>query len=103
VTAEWPRERRIEALRNLLPGDLVFTRRHVMIVIGHDDGGPWVIHDTHEGRTNGAAANGVVVQPFQTVDGGAAVDRITAVVRVLPAASPSSPSPPPSPSSGHLP
>jgi cell wall-associated NlpC family hydrolase len=90
VTADTPPARRLAAVRDLLPGDLVFTRRHVMMVVGHDDRGPWVIHDTHDGRVAGAAANGVVVQPFESVDDGDALDAVTAVARVLPA----SPSPP---------
>ncbi|MFM7207978.1 MAG: SH3 domain-containing protein [Planctomycetaceae bacterium] len=84
VAGDWPRERRLEALEALLPGDLVFTRRHVMMVVGRDGRGPWVIHDTHEGRTAGAAANGVVVQPLAEVDDGRVADFLTALVRVLP-------------------
>jgi len=42
-----------------------------------------VIHDTHEGRTAGANANGVVLQPFLAIDGGDVIDAITAVVAVL--------------------
>lgn len=84
VGPDWPHDRRLQAAHALFPGDLVFTRRHVMMVLGHDDGGPWVIHDTHEGRTGGAAANGVVVQRLLDIDDGRAVAAITALVRVLP-------------------
>ena len=83
VAPDWPRSRRLEAIHALLPGDLVYTRRHVMIVVGRDDDGPWVIHDTHEGRTAGANANGVVLQPFLAIDGGGVIDAVTAVVAVL--------------------
>jgi len=55
-----------------------------MMVLGHDDVGTWVIHDTHDGRAAGTAVNGVVVQRFLDIDDGAAVDAVTAVVRVLP-------------------
>jgi hypothetical protein len=54
-----------------------------MIVVGRDDDGPWVIHDTHEGRTAGGTANGVVLQPFLAIDGGDVIDAVTAVVSVL--------------------
>ncbi|MFM7185364.1 MAG: NlpC/P60 family protein [Planctomycetota bacterium] len=84
VAADWPRNRRLAAVQGLFPGDLVFTRRHVMMVLGHDDVGTWVIHDTHDGRAAGTAVNGVVVQRFLDIDDGAAVDAVTAVVRVLP-------------------
>ena len=83
VAPDWPRSRRLEAIHALLPGDLVYTRRHVMIVVGRDDDGPWVIHDTHEGRTAGGTANGVVLQPFLAIDGGDVIDAVTAVVSVL--------------------
>ncbi|MEI6637026.1 MAG: SH3 domain-containing protein, partial [Planctomycetota bacterium] len=83
VAPDWPRSRRLEAIHALLPGDLVYTRRHVMIIVGCDDDGPWVIHDTHEGRTAGGNANGVVVQPFLAIDGGGVIDAVTAVVAVF--------------------
>ncbi|HJU40285.1 MAG TPA: SH3 domain-containing protein, partial [Tahibacter sp.] len=40
------RATRLAALRELEPGDLVFIPGHVMMVIGHVDGEPYVIHDT---------------------------------------------------------
>ncbi|MFM7242742.1 MAG: NlpC/P60 family protein [Planctomycetaceae bacterium] len=85
IPAEMHRGEREAAVRSLLPGDLVFTGRHVMMVVGHDEHSAWVIHDTHDGLVDGVAANGVVVQTFQSVDGGRALDAVTAVVRVLPA------------------
>lgn len=91
IPAGTPRGEREAAIRSLLPGDLVFTGRHVMMVVGHDEQGAWVIHDTHDGLVDGVAANGVVVQAFRSVDGGRALDAVTAVVRVLPASPPSSP------------
>ena len=39
-------ERRLAVLRNLEVGDLVYIPGHVMMVIGHDNGMPYVIHDT---------------------------------------------------------
>ena len=94
IPAGMPLADREAAVRDLLPGDLVFTGRHVMMVVGHDDQGAWVIHDTHDGLVDGAAANGVVVQPFRSVDGGRALDALTALVRVLPVPPPSSPESP---------
>lgn len=90
IPAGMPRDEREAVVRSLLPGDLVFTGRHVMMVVGHDGQGAWVIHDTHDGLVDGAAANGVVVQALRSVDGGRALDAVTAVVRVLPASPPSS-------------
>lgn len=91
VGPDWPRDRRLAALAALLPGDLVYAPRHVMMIVGHDDAGPWVIHDTHEGRLAGTApeqvARGVVVAPLSRImadRGGPIVDVITTLVRVLP-------------------
>jgi hypothetical protein len=58
-------------------------------VVGHDAAGPWVIHDTHDGRLAGAAApvSGVVVAPLARIlaaDGGPIIDTVTTLVRVLP-------------------
>jgi hypothetical protein len=62
-----------------------------MMIVGHDDVGPWVIHDTHEGRLAGMApeqvARGVVVAPLARIladGGGPIVDVVTTLVRVLP-------------------
>jgi len=94
IPGAMPRGDRAAAIRNLLPGDLVFTGRHVMMVVGHDGHDTWVIHDTHDGRVDGTSANGVVVQPFRSVDDGRALDAVTAVVRVLPIPTPPSPETP---------
>lgn len=93
LAADCPRDRRIAALDALDAGDLVFTRRHVMMVLGRDDRGPWVIHDTRESRAGRTAVNGVVVQSLQSLGGGT-IDAVTAVVRVLP---PPTQQPPPTP------
>jgi hypothetical protein len=37
---------RLAVLRNLQVGDLVYIPGHVMMVIGHENGTPYVIHDT---------------------------------------------------------
>lgn len=84
LPAEWSRDRRMAAVAALRPGDLAYSRRHVMMIVGHDAAGPWVIHDTHEGRpaSGAAAANGVVVQPLGTIDPSLA--SLTTLVRILP-------------------
>ena len=88
----WSRDRRLAEIGRLLPGDLVYVPRHVMMIVGHDAAGPWVIHDTHSGRLAGgpadAVAHGVVVAPLERIlvgDDRLAVDAVTALVRVLPA------------------
>ncbi|MFM9024527.1 MAG: NlpC/P60 family protein [Planctomycetaceae bacterium] len=89
VEPGWDHARRRAALDALLPGDLVFVPGHVMMIVGHDEEGPWVIHDTHDGRVAGdpQPANGVVVAPLERMrpaEGGGMIDRITTLVRVLP-------------------
>jgi hypothetical protein len=89
VGADWPRDRRLAALGRLEPGDLVYVPGHVMMIVGHDAAGPWVIHDTHAGRLAGEAApaHGVVVAPLARLlgdEGGPLVDAVTVLVRVLP-------------------
>ena len=45
-TAADDHEQRLAVLRDLQVGDLIYIPGHVMMVIGHDDGVPYVIHDT---------------------------------------------------------
>jgi hypothetical protein len=89
--ADWPRARRLATLATGRPGDLVYIPGHVMMLVGHDADGPWVIHDTHDGRPAGedrpAAANGVVVAPLHRVGAPAgrnAIDAATVLVSILP-------------------
>ena len=91
VPSEWPRDRRFSAVSALRPGDLAYSRRHVMMIVGHDESGPWVIHDTREGRpaAGAAAANGVVVQPLVSIDPSLA--SLTTLIRVLPSNSTEAP------------
>lgn len=64
------RQQRLELLRDLQVGDLLFIPGHVMMVIGFEHGEPWVIHDTHgvslRGNTTASRLplNGVVVTPL---------------------------------------
>src|SRR3546814_16246768 len=43
------RDKRMEAASGLQVGDLVYIPGHVMMVIGHDNGMHYVIHDTNGG------------------------------------------------------
>ena len=46
LTSADSHQRRLAILRSLRIGDLVYIPRHVMMVIGHERGVPYVIHDT---------------------------------------------------------
>jgi cell wall-associated NlpC family hydrolase len=87
-------EHRLAVLRKLEVGDLVYIPGHVMMVIGHENGTPYVIHDTTGisyrdagGAVNRVVLNGVSVTPLtpllfnrQTPF----VDHITSILRVRP-------------------
>jgi hypothetical protein len=85
------RARRMAAVANLTVGDLVYIPGHVMMVIGHIDGAPYVIHDTNGGSYLGADGNlkamklnGVSVTPLLPMmfnKDESYVDRITSIVR----------------------
>ena len=85
---------RATALEALQVGDLVYVPGHVMMVIGHAGGEPFVIHDIHGGGQRGAdgqvvrlGLNGVVVTSLRGLvfdDGTPYVERATAVVRPAP-------------------
>ena len=86
-------EERLAVLRQLQVGDLIYIPRHVMMVIGHDHGVPYVIHDT-TGITyrNGSDLtrvdlNGVSVTPLTPLlgsEGRSFVDSIYSIQRVRP-------------------
>lgn len=86
---------RRRALREALTGDLLYMPGHVMMVVGHVDGAPWVIHDTAGATLRGPDGtlarlplNGVVVTPLApllTDDGTPWSERLTTVVRMRPA------------------
>jgi len=92
VGADMSRAQRLQLLRQADVGDMVFIPGHVMMVIGHVDGEPWVIHDTAgmSVRDAGGAVvrlplNGVVVTPVTPMlsgADGATLDRITSLQRV---------------------
>lgn len=66
-----PYENRVAVLRSLKAGDLVYIPGHVMMVIGHEHGTPYVIHDTTgitykdgDGELRRVKLNGVSVTPL---------------------------------------
>ncbi|HET9474154.1 MAG TPA: SH3 domain-containing protein, partial [Steroidobacteraceae bacterium] len=70
-TAADDHEQRLAVLRNLEVGDLVYIPGHVMMVIGHEKGMPYVIHDTTgisyrdaTGEVARVVLNGVSVTPL---------------------------------------
>lgn len=85
---------RSAAIDTLDVGDLVYIPGHVMMVIGHLDDAPWVIHDTTgfshleaDGRVTRVHLNGVSVTPLLPLHANATeryVDRMTSIVRVAP-------------------
>ncbi|MBJ6978072.1 MULTISPECIES: SH3 domain-containing protein [unclassified Luteimonas] len=87
--------KRLEALRDARPGDLVYMPGHVMMMIGHVDGEPFVIHDTSgmSWKPEGADdlvrlhLNGVVVTPVAPMMTNATtptIDRLTSIQRIRP-------------------
>lgn len=85
---------RLELLRETRVGDLVYIPGHVMMVIGHVDGLPYVIHDTSgmtyrhdDGSLRRLALNGVVVTPVLPMlsdQDTPTIDRITSIQRIRP-------------------
>jgi cell wall-associated NlpC family hydrolase len=84
-------ERRLAELRNLAIGDLVYIPGHVMMVIGHENGMPYVIHDVTgisyrgaDGHVRRVLLNGVSVTPLTPLllSRGPLVDHITSILRV---------------------
>lgn len=83
---------RLRALRATQVGDLVYVPGHVMMVIGHEDGLPYVIHDVagiryrlDDGSVHRVLLNGVAVTPLVPLlagDDTPMVDRITAIQRI---------------------
>ncbi len=88
------RDKRMAAVRELQVGDLVYIPGHVMMVIGYDDGMPYVIHDTNggswlgpDGQMVSGHLNGVSVTPLPPLRASPTqtyVDRITNIQRIRP-------------------
>ena len=90
---ESSRELRLKRLKKLQIGDLIYIPGHVMLVIGHDKFGPWVIHDSHgtgfmqNGHFYSVPTNGVAVTPLLSMAFSADktyMDAITAVQHIIP-------------------
>lgn len=87
-------DERLALLRTLEVGDLIYIPGHVMMVVGHEDGLPYVIHDTtgitYRDATGALARvhlNGVSVTPLVPLLFGEhepTVDRITSIQRIRP-------------------
>ncbi|SFV31351.1 MULTISPECIES: SH3 domain-containing protein [unclassified Pseudoxanthomonas] len=91
-------EKRLAVLRTLRVGDLVYIPGHVMMVIGHDKGTTYTIHDTTgityrgaDGTPVRARLNSVAVTPLEPLmfnSEQSTVDRITAIQRIRPQGAP---------------
>lgn len=91
-TADDDHDKRLAVLREAQVGDLIYIPGHVMMVIGQDGGGPYVIHDTTGITYRDAAGvitrvqlNGVSVTPLLPLLDGketSRVDRIYSIQRI---------------------
>ncbi|MFT3754853.1 MAG: SH3 domain-containing protein [Pseudoxanthomonas sp.] len=94
VDRDEKRDQRLALMQATHPGDLIYIPGHVMMVIGHDDGRSWVIHDTTgaswidaDGQRLHAKLNGVSVTPFEPMQAsGDAIfaDRISNIQQIRP-------------------
>ncbi|MFL6576379.1 MAG: SH3 domain-containing protein [Povalibacter sp.] len=85
-------EARIKILRDAQIGDLIYIPGHVMMVIGHENGTPYIIHDTTgisyrsgSGDIARAKLNGVSVTPLLPLllgEGQAMIDRVYSIQRI---------------------
>jgi hypothetical protein len=81
--------RRLEILRTLQIGDLVYIPRHVMMVIGHERGVPYVIHDTtgiayrNHDQLVRVPLNGVSVTPLTPLLIGAGKPMIDSIYSIV--------------------
>ncbi|MDM7553875.1 C40 family peptidase [Xanthomonas fragariae] len=93
-----PMPQRLQQLAQVQIGDLIYLPGHVMLVIGHERGAPWVIHDVAganyraaDGSVQRARLNGVSVTPLLPLlasDGTPFIDNITGIHRIVPIGSP---------------
>lgn len=85
-------EARLDAVRALDVGDLVYIPGHVMMVIGRVNGQPWVIHDTTgfgyigpDGKLERVSLHAVSVTPLVPLmasENERYIDRMTSIVRI---------------------
>jgi cell wall-associated NlpC family hydrolase len=94
---ELAREQRLKRVKQLQIGDLIYVPGHVMMVIGHDAYGPWVIHDSHgtgfmqNGQFYNVPSNSVAVAPLLSMAFSADktyLDAITVVQHIIPRQNP---------------
>ena len=86
------RDERVALMKTLQPGDLVYIPGHVMMVIGHEGGLTYVIHDTPgvryadaSGQVQRYPLNAVSVTPLEPIksDGDSLyIDKIYSVQRM---------------------
>jgi len=91
-TADDDHDKRLAVLREAHVGDLIYIPGHVMMVIGQDGGGPYVIHDTTgityrdaDGVLTRVHLNGVSVTPLVPLLDGketSRVDRVYSIQRI---------------------
>jgi hypothetical protein len=91
-TARDGKTKRLQAVKQLQPGDLVYLPGHVMVTLGHFNGLTWMIHDTAggswfgpDGRRVELPLNGVSVTPLEPMmasDTDSYIDRITSIQRM---------------------
>lgn len=87
-------DERLKIVKSLEVGDLIYIPGHVMMVVGHQDGWPYVIHDTtgitfrdRTGDLTRVHLNGVSVTPLVPLlfnKEQPTVDRITSIQRIRP-------------------
>ncbi len=91
LSASDTREKRSEILKSLKVGDLIYIPGHVMMVIGYDQGMPYVIHDTtgiayrKDNETVRVQLNGVSVTPLMPLllsEERALIDQIYSIQRI---------------------
>ena len=92
VPASMSRDERLALMKTLQPGDLVYIPGHVMMVIGHEDGLTYVIHDTPgvryadvSGQVRRYPLNAVSVTPLEPIksDGDSLyIDKVYSIQRM---------------------
>lgn len=92
-TAADTREARLRVLREARVGDMIYIPGHTMMVIGHVNGEPYIIHDVTgvsfrgaDGTVSRIPLNQVAVTPLVSLASGDAtwVERMTSIVRMRP-------------------
>ncbi|NJO23158.1 MAG: C40 family peptidase, partial [Sphingomonadales bacterium] len=86
-----PYEQKLAVVRTVQIGDLIYIPGHVMMVIGHERGMPYVIHDTtgityrnEQDQKTRVRLNGVSVTPLAPllIDDQPMIASITSIVRI---------------------